>query len=459
MYRSARKYLEDWRDRKFRKPLIVRGARQVGKSYLVRDLARVSFDSLAEVNFESVPDVADLFASNDPATIVPLLETRLGAAIVPGRTLLFLDEVQVAPGILVALRYFYEEMPELHVIAAGSLLDFALEDHSFSMPVGRVEYLHLGPMSFEEFLLALGRGRLVSFLAGLALEDAVPQSIHNDLMKLVQTYLVTGGMPHVVEAYSATGSFLEAERAGAEIVATYRDDFAKYGRRVKHGRIEKVFSKVPRLVAHKFQYTQVDREERSRDLKQALHLLELARVVRCVRHTHANGLPLGAEADDRHFKVLFLDVGLVARAIGLTMDEVVSIEDVMLVNSGAMCEQFIGQHLAYAGRLYENPELFCWMRLARSSNAEVDYLLPLGTHIIPVEVKAGKTGSLRSLHVFLEEKGEDFALRFNADVPSFLLGRTCLRDKPPRAFRLLSLPLYLVGQAKRLCKEAMSVEP
>lgn len=456
MYRNVLAYLQEWKDRKSRKPLVLRGARQVGKSYLVRELARTSFGSLAEINFEAMPDLADLFASNDPNVIVPLLETRLGMRIEPGRTLLFLDEMQAAPTVMVALRYFYEKLPQLHVVAAGSLLEFVLEEHSFPMPVGRIEYMHLGPMTFEEFLRAAGRDQLVDFLQRFRLPLEVPQSIHDELLRWVRIYLVTGGMPYVVQAYTKTGSFVEAERAGMEIVATYRDDFAKYGHRVQHRRVEKVFSMVPRLIAQKFMYTQVDREERSRDLKQALHLLELARVVHCVRHTHANGLPLAAETEDRHFKVIFLDVGLVARATGLSMDEVATVADIMVINSGALCEQFIGQHLAYAGQPFAEPELFCWMRQERSANAEVDYLLPFGTRIVPVEVKAGKAGSLRSLHVFVDEKGCDFALRFNAGLPSLLDGHTCLRDKPAKSFRLLSLPLYLVGQTRRLCKEAVN---
>ena len=157
MYRMALDYLKEWKDRATRKPLVIRGARQVGKSFLVRLMAREAFANLLEINFERMPDVVSLFASKAPRTILPLLEARFNVSIEPGKTLLFLDEIQAAPEVFAALRYFQEEMPELHVIAAGSLLEFVLQEHTFSMPVGRIEYLHLGPMSFELGLMKAAR--------------------------------------------------------------------------------------------------------------------------------------------------------------------------------------------------------------------------------------------------------------------------------------------------------------
>ena len=164
MYRFLLEQLKEWATRQSRKPLVLRGARQVGKSYLVRMFAKDAFESLAEINFEQMPDVAELFKSKNPTTIIAHLESKLNQPIVPGKTLLFLDEIQAAPEVFAVLRYFYEQMPSLHVIAAGSLLEFVLEEHTFSMPVGRIEYMHLGPMTFEEFLLALGKQKLLEFI-------------------------------------------------------------------------------------------------------------------------------------------------------------------------------------------------------------------------------------------------------------------------------------------------------
>ena len=451
MHRNALDSLKVWTTRSSRKPLVVRGARQVGKSHLVRMLAQEKFDGLLEIDFESDLDAPSFFASKDPTTILGLLEARYGVDIEPGRTLLFLDEIQAAPDVLSCLRYFHERMPELHVIAAGSLLDFALGDPEFSMPVGRIEYLHLGPLTFEEFLLALGLDKLHAFLGEYAFADPVPAGIHAELMRRFRQYLVLGGMPASIRAFLQTEGYGDSEAEKQSILSTYRDDFAKYGRLVHRQRMEKVLARIPRLVGTRFKYSLVDRDERSRELATALDMLCRARVAHRVRHTAANGVPLGAEADDRAFKVLFLDVGLLCRSSGLTIADLESTADVMLVNAGAICEQFVGQHLLHTGETNDEPEVYCWMREKPQSKAEVDYVISVGGTVVPVEVKAGKTGTLRSLHVFLREKNREFGLRFNADVPSFLAAKTCLSDGDNRPFRLLSLPLYMVGQAQRLC--------
>lgn len=452
MHRFALDSLRTWTARPSRKPLVVRGARQVGKSHLVRMLAEEDMDGLLEIDLESDLDAPSLFASKDPTTILALLEARYGVAIRPGRTLLFLDEIQAAPEVLSCLRYFFERLPELHVIAAGSLLDFALGAPEFSMPVGRIEYLHLGPMTFEEFLLALGLDKLCAFLGEYEPDDPLPTGIHAELMRRFRQYVVVGGMPASVRAFLESEGYRDSEAEKQSILSTVRDDFAKYGRLVNRQRMEKILTRIPRLVGTRFKYSLVDRNERSRDLANALDMLCRARVAHRVRHTAANGIPLGAEADDRAFKVLFLDVGLLCRSSGLTIADLESAEDVMLVNAGALCEQFVGQHLLYTGETYDEPELYCWMREKAQSNAEVDYVISVGGTVVPVEVKSGKTGTLRSLHVFLREKGRTFGLRFNADVPSLLDARTCLSDGDNRPFRLLSLPLYMVEQAQRLCR-------
>lgn len=455
MYRSALNYLAEWQRRQSRKPLVIRGARQVGKSFLVRELAKEHFANLVEINLEQMPDVASFFASKDPRTILPLLEARFNVPIEPGKTLLFLDEIQAAPEVFAALRYFHEERPALHVIAAGSLLEFVLHAHSFSMPVGRIEYLHLGPMTFEEFLRAMGREKLQQWLANFSLSDAMPDGMHQELMSLVRRYCVVGGMPEAVAAFASTHSFQACEQVQQSILSTYRDDFSKYASKVQHRRVEKIFVKLPQLVGRKFMFSHVDHEDRARELGAALELLCLARVAYKVRHSHGNGVPLGAEADDRTFKALFLDVGLLCRACGVRVLDVEKAEDPMLVNAGAVCEQLVGQHLLLSGAFYEDPSLYCWMRDKPNSSAEVDYLLAHGPHVIPVEVKAGATGRLKSLQLFLLEKNRNFGLRFNSNVPSLLDARTSPGPGTPGPFRLLSLPFYLIGQARRLCEAAL----
>lgn len=458
MYRFELDYLKQWKTRSSRKPIVIRGARQVGKSFLVRMFAEQEFGTLLEVNFEQNPGLASLFESKVPKTILSQLEARFDVPVTPGRTLLFLDEIQAAPEVLAALRYFYEEIPELHVICAGSLLEFVLEEHSFPVPVGRIEYLHMGPMQFEEFLLALDRERLRQWLCDYTLESTVPDEIHREFLRLLRQYLVVGGLPAAVAVFTENESYRECEQVQQSIIATYRDDFSKYASKVKHRRVEKMFAGIPRLAGRKFMYSQIDREERSRDLSEALRLLCLARVAHQVRHTAANGLPLAAEADDRHFKTLFLDVGLLCRSLGLSVADIEQPDNVLLVNRGALCEQFVGQHLAFARPAYEEPGLHCWMRRERNSGAEVDFVIAVGPTVVPIEVKAGKTGTLKSMHLFVQEKSRDFALRFNTDTPSLCQAKTSLGAGDQKQFRLLSLPLYLVGQTRRLCRSAMKKE-
>ncbi len=458
MYRHEMDDLERWHGRARRKPLIIRGARQVGKTTLVRLFAERSFDRLAEVNFERDPQLASLFASNDPAATVERLELHLDLDVTPGRTLLFLDEIQAAPEVLASLRYFYEELPSLHVVAAGSLLELALERPTFSVPVGRIEYLHLGPMQFEEFLLAAGKARLVGLLNEYQLGDEVPAPIHHQLMRWLRSFLIVGGMPDAVRASMESDSHQESEAVKHSILATFRDDFGKYGPRADVTRLRKVFDRLPLMVGDKLKYVHIDRGERAKDLAAALHLLSLARVAYRVRHSAAAGVPLGAQADERKFKALFLDVGLMATASGLTLLDLERAEDVMMVNRGALCEQLVGQHLLYSAPSWEEPQLFYWAREKRGSSAEVDYVISQGREIIPVEVKAGKTGTLKSLHVFLREKGRRLALRLSSAPPSILDSATSLSDSNNIPFRLVSLPLYMAGQVRRLCAAATSAD-
>ena len=456
MYRKALHDLIDWKDRPSRKPLIIRGARQVGKTWLVRKFAG-QFGNLVEINFDKNPEKAQLFAGRDISRGLQLLQIDCNTEIVPGKTLLFLDEIQAAPEMLPLLRYFYEERSDLHVIAAGSLLEFLLADHDFAMPVGRVEYLHLGPMDMEEFLLALGQERMTKFLKDYSLNEPIPESIHLSLLNFLKLFWIVGGMPAAVAWYGNSGQLAEAIREHAAIQQTYEDDFSKYRKRIYPERLRKVFRRIPALIGNKLKYVRLDPEERSRELADSLHLLEMARVIYRVRHSAGNGVPLGAEAKERDFKPLFLDIGLVSTSLGLTLPGLEVVDDLLMVNNGALAEQFVGQHLLYDGPGYEKPQLFYWNREQKSSSAEVDYLITHEDKVVPVEVKAGTTGALKSLQVFVAEKKSPVALRFNAMPPSCSRQKTGVAGKDNVPFLLISLPLYLVGQAGSLIAEALRV--
>lgn len=308
IYRHELESLVSWANQLQRKPLIIRGARQVGKSTLVKLLAETANLNLASLNFERQPELAELFTSNNPEKILQFLQLQIQQPIIPGKSLLFLDEIQVAANILLpALRYFYEEMPNLHVIAAGSLLDFALADANFPMPVGRIEYLFLGPLRFEEFILALGEQPLNDFLNNYQLGDELPTTIHQHLMELLRSYMIIGGMPEAVAAFADKRAYSNADRIKHSILNTYQDDFAKYSTPTHENRLRKVFNSLPALVGNKLKYSHISPDQKSTTLAKALENLCLARVVYLVKHSACNGLPLEAEVNEKIFKPLLLD--------------------------------------------------------------------------------------------------------------------------------------------------------
>jgi len=268
---------------------------------------------------------------------------------------------------------------------------------------------------------------------------------------LLRQYWITGGLPEAIAQYVSSRDFSEVARIQQNIVATYRDDFNKYSHGNLKRLVQMVFDQLPAMVGRKFKYAQVSRDYRSSELDAALRHLCLARIATKVFHTAANGVPLAAEINPRFFKALYLDIGLLSAALHLNLVDI-SKGDLSLVNNGSLAEQFIGQHLMYSGLYYETPELYYWVREAKSAAAEIDYLLVVGQEIIPVEIKAGTTGTLKSLHQFLKEKKRHFALRFNADVPSLLTDKKKLTDGSSLNYQLLSLPLYLVGEARRLTR-------
>ena len=450
MKRSHLEYLAEWKDRHNRKPLIIRGARQVGKTYLVREFAKQYFDKLVEVNLELNPEKADLFASRDVDEILQLLELDLGVRLEPGRTLLFIDEIQRAPELIALLRHFYESKPRLHVIAAGSLLEFALSDHDFSMPVGRVEYLFLGPMNFHEFLEALGAERFAAFLKNYKIDERIPVSIHQSLLSFLKRYCIIGGMPSAVREFREGEDYKLAHMEQLSILQTFKDDFAKYREKINIRRLQMVYGRIPSLVGEKLKYVNIDRSERAKDLADCIEMLQLARIIYCVKHSHGNGIPLEAETNRRSFKPVFLDVGLMSAALGVNPLEVRLADDLLPLFNGAIAEQFAGQHLLYRGAAYESPKLHYWRREKRGAAAEVDYLIAHSNRIIPIEIKAGKTGTLKSLHVFVSEKGSGVGVRFNMDLPSkcSLLPSVKAENRVP--FTLISLPLYMIAETNRI---------
>jgi predicted AAA+ superfamily ATPase len=423
----------------------------VGKTYLVENWGRQHFKSVLKVDLERERDLHSLFSQPDPKRLLEELALLKGQAVTPGETLLFLDEVQACPPALAMLRYFFELMPDLHVIAAGSLLDFALRESTHSLPVGRIEFLHLHPMSFEEFLDAVEGAALAEYLCKLSLGHPASEAMERKFRETLRRYFFIGGMPEAVRVYAERKDLLEVQRIQTALVQTVQEDFAKYGPRRLQELMRQTYRHVAENVGRKLKFVNVSPEERSADVRRALELLTQSRLVHLVYHTSANGLPLGAERDERHFKPLFLDVGLVNRMCGL---DLVDAEELITVNEGALAEQFVGQQLLAAAPAFEDPQLFYWAREVRNANAEVDFVISRHQDILPVEVKAGKTGTLRSVFQFLVEKKRQRAVRFHLRPTA--LENIKLPGEESRTVQLLSLPLYLAGQLDRFLAEALA---
>ena len=415
MHRFIDNELKNWKEGKHRKPLILRGARQVGKTWSLKEFGKNSFESLVLVDLERNSHLARLFDGDlAPARICSDLEVLLGQKITPGKTLLFFDEIQACPRAITALRYFYEEMPELHVVAAGSLLEFALKDASF--PVGRIQFLNLYPLCFAEYLEAIGNAPAAA--AVLRNPADISPAVHELLRSELKRYLFVGGMPAAVKAYAESGSVKDAFDIQGEITESYRMDFAKYTPQVDRYCLDSVFTALAQSIGHQIKYARLGTGYANPTLKRAFEALCLAHIARKVPSVDPSGLPLGARASAKVFKALMLDVGLMRCLSRMPDDSEFAREDLLAIYRGAMAEQFVGQEMLVSQR----GSLYYWDRPAKSSSAEVDYLAVLDGKIHPVEVKSGATGSLRSLHLFMATYPECgralvFSDRPYADLP------------------------------------------
>jgi uncharacterized protein len=414
-----RRFIDDdlrrWKDRRRRKPLILRGARQVGKTWSLKEFGKNRFESLALVDLERNAPLRRLFDGDlGAARICADLEVLLRQKITPGKTLLFFDEIQACPRAITALRYFYEEMPELHVVAAGSLLEFALKDASF--PVGRIQFLNLYPLCFAEYLEAIGNAPAAAVVLGHPAH--ITPAVHELLRKELNRYFFIGGMPAAVKAYVESGSLRDAFEVQGEIVESYRMDFAKYTPQVDRYCLDTVFTSLAQSVGWQIKYARLGEGYANPTLKKAFEALCLAYVARRIPSVDPSGLPLGASASAKIFKALLLDVGLMRSLSRMPDDLEYTRGDLLAIYRGAMAEQFVGQEMLVS----QNGSLYYWDRQVKSSSAEVDYLAVMNGKIHPVEVKSGAAGSLRSAHLFAAAypdcgKAMVFSDRPYADLP------------------------------------------
>ncbi len=425
-----------WKDKTIHLPLLLCGARQVGKTYLIESFGKANFANVVSINFEVSPEYIACFETLKPDEILPKIEIINQQKIVPGETLLFLDEIQACPNAIIALRYFREMLPALHVMGAGSLLEFALQEKGMHMPVGRVQYLYLKPLSFQEYLQVSGNDNLLAFLETANLSEGVPSVIHEQALKLVREYMIIGGMPMVVSEYMQNHTLRTCQEYQTLLLRTYSDDFAKYSASAHHKYLQRVYNQTPGLVGQQVKYSNIAEDMPSRYLKSAISDLNKADVLSTIYATAVSGLPLMTHINEKKFKLLFLDVGLLKRATKLDM-ELLFNEDLLLLNRGALAEQFVGQELLAYQDAYDVPELFYWARDKKNSQAEVDYITNVDANIVPIEVKSGKTGTLKSLQLLMQEKKLPLGLRVSEKPLEF-------RDN------ILSVPFYLLFELPRL---------
>ncbi|RKX82810.1 MAG: AAA+ family ATPase [Spirochaetes bacterium] len=445
MKRDAEIFLDAWISSSNRKPLIIRGARQVGKSTLVRNFAAGKGLHLVEINLEQ-SGKSNFWKTNQVNIIIREIELIANKHITPD-SLLFIDEIQENPAAITALRYFYEEVPQIPVIAAGSLLEFTLNNTGYSMPVGRVQFYHLYPMTFKEVLMAGDESLLLESLAEASKEGEIPTTAHEKLQALWKEFMFVGGMPEAVSSNLQGGGLKGARDVHRSIVQTFRYDFGKYGKR-NIERIETLFDYVPVHSGEKIKYSNISKNNQARDLKESLDCLIKARIAFPVYHSDCSGIPLKSGENKKVYKCYFMDTGLSSYMQGMKWRDF-QLDPSNLINSGKLTEQFVAQHLFSRERGIEAPELHYWLREGRSGNAEVDFVINNGAEIIPIEVKSGKAGAIRSLHQFMYSKGSGKALRFDANPPSQQTVSADVRTKKGTdriTYTLDSFPVYMVEQ-------------
>lgn len=395
--------LVSWAKNDNRKTLLLRGARQVGKSTAVRQLAK-TFKYFVEVNFDDEEELKKLFEQSlTPQEICQRLSVYFQIPIIAGETLLFFDEIQQCKPALSKLRYFFEKYPELHLVAAGSLLEFAIEEIP-SIGVGRERSMFMYPFSFEEFLNALGETMLVEAYRTASPVHPLFEATHKKLIDRLRVFLVLGGMPEVVSTYVRTHDLLQCQEVLTDLVISFKDDFAKYKKRVPALRVVEVFESVVKQAEGKFVFEKAGVGLNNAQVKQSLELLIMAGLVYPVTHTAANGIPLGAEINPKYRRMLLFDTGLFQRVLGLDTSTLLLSDDFKIVNRGAMAEMFVGLELLKSASCFDPKPLYCWAKEKKKGNAQVDFIVQRGEKIIPIEVKSGTQGAMQSLRQFMTEK-------------------------------------------------------
>lgn len=408
--------LQEWAAGSTHKPLLLRGARQVGKSTAVRHLGEL-FDSFVEINFDKQRSYHVLFDGDlDARVIASQIANLTGKIVEPGKTLLFFDEIQACPNAILSLRFFYEDYPELHVIAAGSLLEFALAELP-TFGVGRMQSLFMFPMSFDEFLRATGHAGLIIERKKASPLQPLNEVFHQQLVQQFRNYIMIGGLPEVVCKWDETGDYLGCQKLQDQLVISYEDDLAKYKKKVDPVLLRQVLHSAASQITKKFVYSQAS-SVRPEKVREALSMLVKAGLLVPVTRTAANGLPLGDEADYTYQKYLLFDSGILLRLLNMSLgsiqqitEQILTATETDLVNKGKISEMIAGLEILKNMPCTLRHELFYWVREEKNSQSEVDYLEPYNTGILPIEIKAERKGGMKSLWNLMRSKNLTYALR------------------------------------------------
>ncbi len=429
-------YLANWKDKKQRKPLILRGARQVGKTSAILMFGKKYFKNIINLNLEKPEHLSAFKDKISLADFEKIIQIRFHQKIVAGETLIFIDEIQNSPHLIKLLRFFHEDKPNVHVIAAGSLLRVKIEQEGLSLPVGRVEYAHLYPLDFFEYLEAKEEKELLKFLQTISLAEKIPMAIHEQALKLFYEYAMVGGMPEIVKTFLERKNSNELESVYSSLLTAYTEDVYKYSSKANAKYLTYILEQAPLFAGTTIVYEKFGGGHfRSREMSQAFEILEKAMLLYRAQATKSIDLPLIAQRK-RPNKLLFLDVGIVNHRMGIQR-EYLEMKDLNEFYRGRIAEQIVGQNIL-AQFTTSLPRVFYWAKEKPLASAELDFCLSNRGKIIGIEVKSGKAGRLKSLF--------EFAKLVNKAQLIQVYGGEFKKEKIKTnngSFNLISLPFYL----------------
>ena len=407
MIRSIYKYLSEWKSSYRRKPLLLQGARQVGKTYAVKQFGKNDYKNIAYLNFEQVPELSKFFDGKlDPHKIIEDLSLYLGKNITDD-TLIFFDEIQIAPKAITSLKYFYEEAPEFHVIAAGSLLGVSVGKES-SFPVGKVNFMTMHPMSFSEYLLAIEEELALEKIMSNNLETSLPEFLHDKLISHLKMYLFLGGMPEVVQNYINNKNIVTVRKIQNEILNSYQRDFSKYTSKIQAIKTSEVWNSIPYQLAKeskKFKYSDVKKKARASHYETTIEWLKKAGLVNIAYNISTPKLPISGYADRTKFKLYALDTGLLGAMLNLSSDIITDPNKLFTEYNGAFIESFVAMELSSL-----STDLFYW---TSGNKAEIDFMIQKDETIYPIEVKSGKNLSMKSLQSYRHKYSNELSFRLS----------------------------------------------